>query len=163
MARYSSATNPRDPRDGSISESVGGIMRSFGILLAASLLLAPASIAAARQQVQGEELAVLTDAPMVPPPITRDHPTKMIVRLETHEVTSRLSDGVEYTFWTFGGHVPGKFIRVRVGDYVEFHLGNDPQSRFPHNIDLHGVTGPGGGAAASMTAPGQTSVLASKL
>jgi nitrite reductase (NO-forming) len=27
----------------------------------------------------------------------------------------------------------------------------------PHNIDLHAVTGPGGGAAATFTAPGQTS------
>src|SRR5215475_3383131 len=115
-------------------------MRSICVLLAAVLLVARASITGAQQQIQGEELAVLTDAPNVPPPITRDYPTKMVVKLETHEVTSRLADGVEYTFWTFGGHVPGKFIRVRVGDYVEVHLGNDPASRFPHNIDLHGVT-----------------------
>jgi nitrite reductase (NO-forming) len=27
----------------------------------------------------------------------------------------------------------------------------------PHNIDLHGVTGPGGGAASSVTAPGHVS------
>jgi nitrite reductase (NO-forming) len=27
----------------------------------------------------------------------------------------------------------------------------------PHNIDLHGVTGPGGGAASSFTAPGHSS------
>ena len=27
----------------------------------------------------------------------------------------------------------------------------------PHNIDLHAVTGPGGGAAASFTSPGYTS------
>ena len=27
----------------------------------------------------------------------------------------------------------------------------------PHNIDLHGVTGPGGGAASSFTAPGHAS------
>ena len=66
-----------------------------------------------------------------------------------------ISDGVEYTFWTFGGKVPGKFIRVRQGDTVEFHLANHPDSRFPHNIDLHAVTGPGGGAASSNTAPGR--------
>ncbi|MBI4501750.1 MAG: nitrite reductase, copper-containing [Gemmatimonadetes bacterium] len=118
--------------------------------------------AQAGPEIQGEETAVLTDAPNVPPPITRDHPTKVIVHLETKEVTTRLADGVDYTFWTFGGQVPGKFIRVRVGDYVEMHLGNHPESRFPHNIDLHGVTGPGGGAAASVTAPGQTSVFAFK-
>jgi nitrite reductase (NO-forming) len=32
----------------------------------------------------------------------------------------------------------------------------------PHNIDLHGVTGPGGGAASSFTAPGHESVFTFK-
>ena len=64
---------------------------------------------------------------------------------------------MKYTFWTFGGTVPGSFIRVRQGDTVEFHLGNHPSSKMPHNIDLHGVTGPGGGAASSFTAPGHKS------
>jgi nitrite reductase (NO-forming) len=90
---------------------------------------------------------------MVPPPITRKHPTKVVIHLETTEVTRRLADGVEYTFWTFGGDVPGKFIRVREGDLVEFHLANAPDSKMPHNIDLHAVTGPGGGAEASLLLP----------
>ncbi|HVH35931.1 MAG TPA: copper-containing nitrite reductase, partial [Tahibacter sp.] len=51
----------------------------------------------------------------------------------------------------------GSFIRVRQGDTVEFHLRNMPESKMPHNIDLHGVTGPGGGAASSFTAPGHSS------
>ncbi len=68
-----------------------------------------------------------------------------------------ISEGVTYTFWTFGGTVPGSFIRVRQGDTVEFHLKNAPDSKMPHNIDLHGVTGPGGGAASSFTAPGHAS------
>jgi nitrite reductase (NO-forming) len=38
-------------------------------------------------------------------------------------------------------------LRVRAGDEVEFHLNNHPSSKMPHNIDLHAVTGPGGGAA----------------
>jgi nitrite reductase (NO-forming) len=66
----------------------------------------------------------------------------------------RLADGVDYTFWTFGGTVPGSFIRVREGDLVEFKLKNSPTSGVPHNIDLHAVTGPGGGAAVTMTLPG---------
>lgn len=110
-------------------------------------------------QVQGEESAVLTDAPNVPPPIARTHPTKVIVNLEVKEVEGRLADGVSYTFWTFGGKVPGKFIRIREGDLVEFHLQNSPDSKMPHNIDLHGVTGPGGGALSSFTAPGHESVF----
>ena len=111
------------------------------------------------EKLEGQEEAVLTSAPNVPPPITRRHPTKVIVNLETQEVVSRLADGVTYTFWTFGGAVPGKFIRIREGDLVEFHLSNNPSSKMPHNIDLHAVTGPGGGAASSFTAPGHTSTF----
>lgn len=37
------------------------------------------------------ELAVLTDAPHVPPPITRKHPAKVIVNLEVREVVKRLA------------------------------------------------------------------------
>lgn len=110
-------------------------------------------------QIVGEEQAILTFAPAVPPVINRNHPTKVIIELETTEEVKRLADGVEYTFWTFGGEVPGKFIRVREGDLVEFHLNNRPDSKMPHNIDLHAVTGPGGGAASSFTAPGTGSTF----
>ena len=103
------------------------------------------------------EHALLTDAPQVPPSITRSHPAKVIVELEVKEVVRNIAEGVQYTFWTFGGSVPGKFIRIREGDTVEFHLANHPANKLPHNIDLHAVTGPGGGAASSFTAPGHKS------
>ena len=107
---------------------------------------------------QGEPIkAVLTSPPMVPPPTGRKAPAKVIVELEVIEKEMAISEGVRYTFWTFGGTVPGSFIRVRQGDTVEFHLKNSPDSKMPHNIDLHGVTGPGGGAASSFTAPGHAS------
>jgi nitrite reductase (NO-forming) len=101
--------------------------------------------------------AVLTSPPNVPPPTHRNHPAKVIVELEIKEVEKEISEGVRYTFWTFGGTVPGSFIRVRQGDTVEFHLKNHPDNKMPHNIDLHGVIGPGGGAASSFTAPGHES------
>lgn len=104
---------------------------------------------------QGEPIkAELTFAPAVPPPITRRAPAKVVVELEVTEVDLPISEGVSYTFWTYGGQVPGKFIRVRQGDTVEFHLQNHPSSKMPHNIDLHAVTGPGGGATSTFTAPG---------
>lgn len=107
---------------------------------------------------QGEPIhAVLTSPPHVPPATGRDYPAKVIVELEVIEKEMPISEGVTYTFWTFGGTVPGSFIRVRQGDTVEFHLKNAPDSKMPHNIDLHGVTGPGGGAASSFTAPGHAS------
>ena len=123
------------------------------------LLVVGSSLGCSNDRLRGEETAVLTAPPMVPAPITRRHPAKVIVNLEAHEQTSRLADGVEYTFWTFGGTVPGSFIRVREGDVVEFHLANHPSSKNPHNIDLHAVTGPGGGASASLVIPGQQSMF----
>ena len=101
--------------------------------------------------------AELTSPPYVPPPTGRKAPARVIVELEVVEKEMPISEGVSYTFWTFGGTVPGSFIRVRQGDTVEFHLKNHPSSKMPHNIDLHGVTGPGGGAASSFTAPGHES------
>jgi nitrite reductase (NO-forming) len=103
------------------------------------------------------EQAILTSPPHVPPPITRKYSSRVVVRLEVREVVAKLADGVDYTFWTFGGTVPGSFIRIREGDVVEFHLNNHPSSKLPHNIDLHAVTGSGGGAASSFTAPGHSS------
>lgn len=112
--------------------------------------------------VVGQYEAKLTDAPFVPASPNYKYPEKVIVKLEIIEQVMRLADGVEYNFWTFGGKVPGKFIRVRKGDEIEFHLSNHPDNKLPHNIDLHAVTGPGGGAEASMTAPGHTTQFSFK-
>jgi len=98
--------------------------------------------------------AELTDAPNVPKPLTYTSPKRVMVTLEVIEKVMRIADSTEYTFWTFGGHVPGKFIRVRQGDMVDFTLKNMPDSKLPHNIDLHAVTGPGGGATVTNVAPG---------
>lgn len=103
------------------------------------------------------EQAVLTSPPLVPPPIKRRSPARVVVHLEVKEVTTRIADGTNYTFWTYGGTVPGSFIRIRKGDVVEFHLNNHPSSKLPHNIDLHAVTGSGGGASSTFTAPGHSS------
>jgi nitrite reductase (NO-forming) len=108
------------------------------------------------------ETAILTSPPLLPPPILRDHPAKVIVELEVVEKVMQIADGVDYTFWTFGGTVPGKFIRVRVGDTVELHFSNHADSKVPHNIDLHAVTGPGGGAPSTFTAPGHQTVFTFK-
>jgi nitrite reductase (NO-forming) len=110
-------------------------------------------------EVRGTERAELTAPPRVPAPIDRNHATRVVVDLEVIEKPMTLANGVEYTMWTFGGTVPGSFIRVREGDLVEFHLKNHHSSEMPHNIDLHAVTGPGGGAKASLTMPGNETVF----
>ncbi|KIX20355.1 membrane protein [Flavobacterium sp. 316] len=99
-------------------------------------------------------IAELTSPPFVPKPVGDRPAKKLIVNLEILEQEGEMADGVKYMYWTFGGTVPGSFIRTRVGDEVEFHLKNHPDNKLPHNIDLHAVTGPGGGAASSFVAPG---------
>lgn len=105
-------------------------------------------------EVRGSMVAELGAAPFVPAPIDRNYPTKVIVNLEVVEKEMEIADGTTYTFWTFGGSVPGSFIRVREGDKVQFNLSSSTANQLGHNIDLHAVTGPGGGAAATITMPG---------
>lgn len=104
----------------------------------------------------------LVDPPGVPAPIHRNYPARVIVRMETREVVKEIADGVRYDFWTFNGSTPGPLIRVREGDTVELHLRNDPGSHMTHNIDMHAVMGPGGGAVSTATAPGHESVFTFK-
>ncbi|MCB0516440.1 MAG: copper-containing nitrite reductase [Chitinophagales bacterium] len=107
--------------------------------------------------------AKITSPPNVPPPVGNRAPAKLRVELEIIEKEGEMDNGVTYTFWTFGGSVPGKFIRGRVGDEIEFVLKNHPDNKLPHNIDLHAVTGQGGGAAASFVAPGHQKTFKFKL
>lgn len=138
-------------------------MKSVLLALCLSLLLISCKKDADNTgSIEGEEMAVLTSPPLVPPPITRKTNTKLKVHLEVVEKKMPIAEGVDYTFWTFGGTVPGSFIRVKEGDLIEFHLKNHPSSKMPHNIDLHAVTGPGGGAASSFTLPGHESVFSFK-
>ena len=92
----------------------------------------------------------------LPPPIAPRGPAKVVVELTTIEVTGQLNQGALFRYWTFNGKVPGPFVRVRVGDSVEVRLKNAADSTMMHNVDFHAVTGPGGGAAATAAAPGET-------
>ncbi|TXD83056.1 nitrite reductase, copper-containing [Subsaximicrobium wynnwilliamsii] len=104
--------------------------------------------------VNREMQAELTSPPNVPRPVGKRKAKKLIVNMEILEQESEITNGVSYVYWTFGGTVPGSFIRTRVGDEVEFTLSNHPDNKLPHNIDLHAVNGPGGGAESSFVAPG---------
>jgi nitrite reductase (NO-forming) len=105
---------------------------------------------------QAQELIKIkpTPPPDVPSPIQRIKVARVQVELETKEFRAPIADGAEYEFWAFGDTVPGPFIRVREGDMVELTLKNNQSSKLPHSIDLHAVTGPGGGAKVTQTPPG---------
>lgn len=119
-------------------------------------------IDASKIVISGTMDAVLTSPPFVPTPIGDRPAKKLIVNMEIVEQEGTMTDGTTYIYWTFGGSVPGSFIRTRVGDEVEFTLSNHPDNKLPHNIDLHAVTGPGGGATSSFVAPGHEKTFSFK-
>ena len=98
--------------------------------------------------------SIVRDPTDMPGPLAVRAPQSLRVDLEAVELEGRLADGASYTYWTFGGAVPGPFLRVRVGDTVELHLKNRATSKMIHSIDLHAVTGPGGGATLTQVPPG---------
>ena len=105
---------------------------------------------------------ITRDPTDLPAPIGNRGPEHVRVDLETIELSGQLADGTTYQYMTFNGKVPGPMIRVRVGDTVELHLKNSPNSTMIHSIDLHAVTGPGGGSVATQTQPGAESVITFK-
>ena len=92
----------------------------------------------------------------VPPAITRREPATVRLEFETIEIEAHLDTNSTYRFWTYNGKIPGPFARVRVGDTVEVYLKNNEDSWYAHNIDLHAVTGPGGGAALAQPTAGES-------
>jgi len=92
----------------------------------------------------------------LPPPLPVGPPRTVTVDLEGVELVGKLANETTYNYWTFNGKVPGPFLRVRVGDTVELNFKNRADSRMIHSIDLHAVTGPGGGAVATQAPPGET-------
>jgi nitrite reductase (NO-forming) len=91
----------------------------------------------------------------LPGPVPAGPPRTVSVELEAVELVGRLANETTYTYWTFNGKVPGPFLRVRVNDTVELRFQNKADSRMIHSVDLHAVTGPGGGAVMTQTPPGE--------
>jgi len=92
----------------------------------------------------------------VPPPITRKENELVKIHLTAKEVISQIAPGIYSNYWTYNGQVPGPMLRIKQGDTVELSITNDPSSLHVHNIDLHAVTGPGGGASVTNVKPGET-------
>jgi len=98
----------------------------------------------------------------IPKPLARKQSKKVHIELEAVEVISKIAPSILYHYWTFNNTVPGPFLRVREDDTVELSLHNDKSSSHSHAIDLHAVTGPGGGKAVTEVEPGETKTLTFK-
>ena len=119
-------------------------------------------MAGSREAMASDAADVVRDPADLPGPIGQRAPKVVKVDLETVELVGKLDDGTTYTYWTFGAKVPGPFVRVRVGDTVEVHLKNPDDSVMAHSVDFHAATGPGGGAHATQTDPGNETVVTFK-
>ena len=109
-----------------------------------------------QEQAASSAMDIVQDPTAVGKPVGKRGPEHITVDLETTEVVGQLASGTTYKYWTFNDKVPGPFIRVRVGDTVTVNLSNAKEASHIHSVDFHAVTGPGGGAAVTQAAPGQT-------
>lgn len=105
---------------------------------------------------------IVRDPTEIPARLPAREPQTVRIDLETVEIDGQLADGTTYKYWTFNGKVPGPFFRVRVGDTIEVHLKNLTNSTMAHSVDFHAVTGPGGGATMTQTAPGEETMFIAK-
>ncbi len=99
--------------------------------------------------------SIVRDPTDLQPSLGVREPTTVYIAMTAVELEGQLANDATLTYWTFDNQVPGPFVRVRVGDTVEIKLRNAADSRMVHSIDLHAVTGPGGGATVTQVAPGE--------
>jgi nitrite reductase (NO-forming) len=149
-----------------------GMTGKFEVTGSAPLDAAPASAAVSNAvTVSGpvvvnnpatEGADIVRDPTEIPARIPAREPQTVRIDLETVEIEGQLADGTTYKYWTFNGKVPGPFYRVRVGDTIEVHLKNLTNSTMAHSVDFHAVTGPGGGATMTQTAPGEETMFTAR-
>ena len=104
---------------------------------------------------------------LVAPPSVPEHdqvanggPKIVEIRMVIEEKIMVLDDdGAEIWALTFNGSVPGPFVVVHEGDYVELTLVNPDANAMEHNIDFHAATGALGGGELTLVSPGEEAVL----
>lgn len=107
-----------------------------------------------------DAVSIIRNPADLPAPLNNSGaPQHHVVEMSAIEIDGKLADGTTYRYMTFDGQVPGPMLRMTVGDTMEIRLRNTIQSILPHSIDLHAVTGPGGGAEFTQTLAGEISVF----
>ncbi|UTF52203.1 copper-containing nitrite reductase [Natronosalvus rutilus] len=99
---------------------------------------------------------VAADPTDIPGPVDWNEPRHHEISMTTTEVTAEIEPGVTFDYMTFDDQIPGPMIRVRRGDTIHLTLTNSEENSMPHNIDLHAVYGPGGGAEDTTINPGES-------
>lgn len=59
---------------------------------------------------------------------------KMVAKETTVVIDNK---GTEYPAWTFDGAIPGKVVRVKEGDVIDFELVNPKTNKESHSMDFH--------------------------
>ena len=59
---------------------------------------------------------------------------KMVAKETTVEIDNK---GTKYPAWTFDGSIPGKVVRVKEGDVIDFELVNPKTNKESHSMDFH--------------------------
>jgi len=107
-----------------------------------------------------DAVSIIRNPADLPAPLNNNGtPQHHTVEMTAVEVDGQLADGTTFRYMTFDGQVPGPMLRMTVGDTMELRLNNEIESLLPHSIDLHAVTGPGGGAEFTQTLAGEVNVF----
>jgi len=131
---------------------------SLGLLTFGSSASWAADVAATAPVAIAGAVDIHQDPTAVGTPVGKREATTVKMSLEAVELEGILDPAKKttFTYWTYNGKVPGPMLRARVGDTVEVTLSNAKNSSVTHNVDLHAVWGQGGGAAATVVAPGES-------
>jgi nitrite reductase (NO-forming) len=106
---------------------------------------------------------VAAEPSKIPPPVKHTTPKLHQVSISCQEIVGAIEAGRLFQYMTFNGQVPAPMLRVRQGDTIALSITNASNTMHPHSVDFHAVYGPGGGAEATLVAPGQTRHLKFKL
>lgn len=102
---------------------------------------------------------VAADPTGIPASIDRDAPAEVDATPRSEEVVAEIENGIAISCMTYGGQLPWPPVRIRQGDTVAPAFESAESNSLPHSVDFHTSAGPGGGAEATMTAPGETADL----
>ncbi len=110
------------------------------VLILATSLAAAGAIAAGCSAKADQTVPSVSAAPNVPPAIDRRGPAIVHVDLDSSVDRIELVPGVLYDAWTFNGHVPGPFVRARVGDTLEVTVTNSHRGGMPRMTSMEGMS-----------------------